>query len=76
MIRGTHSLVFAKRRESRRGWRTKIRKLFKGKACVYCALAAMEKTSMSEFGVVTGPQAIADRDGERVASGKFIIRFS
>jgi len=29
---------------------------------------------MSKFGVFTGPQAIADRADERVASGKFIVR--
>jgi hypothetical protein len=31
---------------------------------------------MSKFGVMTSPQAIADRAEARVATGKFIIRTS
>jgi hypothetical protein len=32
------------------------------------------KDFMSKFGVLTGPQTVADCADERVASGKFIIR--
>jgi hypothetical protein len=34
------------------------------------------KDLLSKCGVFTGPQAVADRDGERFTNGKFIIRRS